>query len=127
MIDLIRQRLASRIVADPIQRAVLAALVDRATTSDLDGMYGTVTASLAHVSIWSHVGPVRAAQALSALRSAGVLIPLARHDGYLTTFGIDVTRLPTRRGVEFPISYPAADAGTIVEGPWIDGGMRGAA
>ena len=121
MTDLIRQRLASRIVRDPAQRAVLAFLVDRAETSDIDGLFGVVTASLAHVSIWSHIGPVRASQAITGLRSAGVLIPLAQHDGYLTTFGIDLTRLPTRRGVEFPMSYPAADAGTVVEGPWIDG------
>ncbi len=127
MNNLITSRLDSRIVRDPAQRAVITAMADRAATSDLDGLYGTVTASLAHISIWSHIGPVRAAQALSALRSAGVLIPLARHDGYLTTFGIDVTRLPTRVGREYPVSYPAADAGTIVEGPWIDGGMRGAA
>lgn len=126
MNDLLALRLSSRIVRDPAQRAVITALVDRADTSDLDGLYGTVTASLAHVSVWSHIGPVRAAQALSGLRSAGVLIPLARHDGYLTTFGIDLTRLPTRRGVEFPTSYPAADAGTVVEGPWIDG-RQGAA
>ena len=78
MTDLIRQRLASRIVRDPSQRAVIAAIVDRAETSDLDGLYGTVTASLAHISVWSHVGPVRASQAITALRSAGVLIT---HDG----------------------------------------------
>ncbi len=127
MIDLLASRLASRIVRDPDQRAVITALVDHAETSDIDGLFGVVTASLAHISIWSHLGPIRSSAALTALRSAGVLIPLARHDGYLTTFGIDLTRLPTRRGVEYPMSYPAADAGTIVEGPWIDGGMRGAA
>jgi len=127
MTDLLSSRLSSRIVRDPIQRAVITALVDHADSSDLDALYGTVTASIAHVSIWSHIGPVRASQALSGLRSAGVLIPLARHDGYLTTFGIDLTRLPTRRGRDYPVSYPAADAGTIVEGPWIDGGMRDAA
>jgi len=127
MTDLLVSRLASRIVRDPIQRAVLTALVDHADTSDLDALYGTVTASIAHISIWSHIGPTRSSQAITALRSAGVLIPLARHDGYLTTFGIDLTRIPTRRGVEYPMQYPAADAGTIVEGPWIDGGMRDAA
>ncbi|MDQ3539498.1 MAG: hypothetical protein M3440_02320 [Chloroflexota bacterium] len=121
MNNLITNRLASRIVRDPAQRAVLTALVDHAETSDIDGLFGTVTASLAHISIWSHIGPIRSSAALSGLRSVGVLIPLARHDGYLTTFGIDLTRLPTRRGVEYPVSYPAADAGTIVEGPWIDG------
>jgi len=121
MNDLLTCRLSSRIVRDPSHRAVITAMVDRAETSDLDGLYGTVTASLAHVSIWSHVDPFRVSQALSGLRGAGVLVPLARHDGYLTTFGIDLTRLPTRRGVEFPMSYPAADAGTVVEGPWIDG------
>ncbi len=121
MTDLLASRLASRVVRDPTQRAVITALVDHADTSDLDALYGTVTASIGHISIWSHIGPVRASAALSALRSAGVLIPLSRHDGYLTTFGIDLTRLPTRRGVEYPMQYPAADAGTIVEGPWISG------
>ena len=121
MNDLLASRLSSRIVADPTQRAVLTSLVDHADSSDMDSLYATVTASLAHVSVWSHIGPVRASQALTGLRGDGVLIPLARHDGYLTTFGIDLTRLPTRRGVEFPMSYPAADAGTVVEGPWIDG------
>ena len=127
MNNLLASRLSSRIVHDPAQRAVITAIVDRAETSDLDGLFGTVTASLAHISVWSHVGPARASQALTGLRGDGVLIPLARHDGYLTTFGIDLTRLPTRRGVEFPMSYPAADAGTVVEGPWIDGGMSDAA
>ncbi|MDQ3539166.1 MAG: hypothetical protein M3440_00620, partial [Chloroflexota bacterium] len=112
MIDLLASRLASRIVRDPDQRAVITALVDHAETSDIDGLFGVVTASLAHISIWSHLGPIRSSAALTALRSAGVLIPLARHDGYLTTFGIDLTRIPTRRGVEYPVSYPAADAGT---------------
>ncbi len=127
MTNLLANRLSSRIIADPIQRAVLAALVDHADSSDLDGLHGTVTASLAYVWGWSHIGPIRSSQAISALCSAGVLHRLAWHDGYLTTFGIDLTRVPTRRGVEYPMQYPADDAGTIVEGPWIDGGMRDAA
>ena len=127
MNNLLASRLASRVVRDPIQRAVITALVDHADSSDLDCLFGTVTMSVAHISIWSHIGPVRASAALSGLRSAGVLIPLARHDGYLTTFGIDLTRIPTRRGRDYPVSYPTADAGTIVEGPWIDGGRRFAA